>query len=75
MDKNDSRYKRYTMTKECLEKYSDYYCKILTGNGEVKKLTRKQTEAYVHCLGCKAEKTNNFERYCSLCSDYWRNYM
>ena len=73
MDENDRRYNRYITTKECLEKYPDYCCKILTEDGEVKELTRKQTEAYVHCLGCKTEKMNNFERYCSLCSDYWRN--
>lgn len=69
IDKDHYHYKRYMIYKEQLEKDPDF-CLSYPNGGLT--LTRKQTEAYVHCIGCKAEKVNNFERYCSLCSDYWR---
>ena len=78
MDENDPRYKRYITAQKCMEEHPDYYYKIHIWTAEpeeVKELTREQTEAYIHCLGCKAEKINNFERYCSLCLDYWGNYI
>jgi hypothetical protein len=61
-------YKYYMRYKEQLEKDPDF-CMLLSDGTS---LTRKQTEAFIHCMGCKAEKINNFERYCSLCSEYWR---
>ena len=68
IEEGHHRYKRYMLYKELFEENPDFCMLLFDGTS----LTRKQTEAYVHCMGCKAEKINNFERYCSLCSDYWR---
>ena len=70
MDKNDPRYKSYINNKIMLK--DPTFCKIICENSKRKVLTRKQTEAFIHCLGCKTLKINNYERYCSLCSDFWR---
>lgn len=58
------RYKKYQRYKELFEKYEDY-CFISERTGNM--LTREETEAYIRCLGCKAERMNNFKRYCSMC--------
>ena len=58
------RYKIYKRYKELFETYEDY-CFTSEITGET--LTREETEAYIRCLGCKAERMNNFKKYCAMC--------
>lgn len=36
-------------------------------------LKGKRAEAYIKCMTCAAERTNNFERYCSKCENWLKN--
>ena len=64
INENHYRYKKYKKYQELFEKYEDYcFTSENTGNT----LTREETAAYIRCFGCKAEKINNFKKYCSMC--------
>lgn len=76
-DENDYRLKKALSYEKLLEDPNYVHVSVFIDNNgsPVKKsLTRKQTETLYHyCLKCKAEKVNNFRRYCSLCEHYYMN--
>ena len=76
-DENDPRFQRALRWEKFLEdpEWVHFY-DWPDGNGSYtrKFLTRKQTETFYHyCVRCKAEKINNFERYCRKCEHYYKN--
>lgn len=60
---------RYWQIADKQEKMEEFLVKFV--NGIV--LNREETLSFLHCVKCKAEKVNNYERYCSLCNDYWKH--
>ena len=76
-DENDYRFKRASLYEKFLEDPNYVHVYVVTdnnGSSIEKHLTRKQTEAFYHyCLKCKAERVNNFHRYCALCEHYYMN--
>lgn len=71
---DDRDYERGMKRAELYQEILDEEGYICVGSrDEYIKLTGKRAEAYIKCMTCAAERTNNFERYCSKCENWLKN--